>query len=104
NVKPESVIASAKVDKPSKEVNLKIPTKGNVSKGMTLKSLTPEIETFIIYGKKADFDEIDEISSDPIDLSEIDESTEIDVKLDVPDNVSISQKKVEVDIELKKTI
>ena len=103
NVKPESVIASVKVDKPSKEVNLKISTKGNVSNGSTLKSLTPEIENIMIYGKKADLDEIDEISSDPIDLSEINESTEMNVKLDVPDNVSISQKKVKVDIELKKT-
>lgn len=103
SVKPESVIASVNVDKPSKEVNLKISTKGNVSKGSTLKSLTPEIENIMIYGKKADLDEIDEISSDPIDLSEINESTEMNVKLDVPDNVSISQKKVKVDIELKKT-
>ena len=103
NVKPESVIASVKVDKPSKEVNLKISTEGNVSQGSTLKSLTPEIENIMIYGKKADLDEIDEISSDPIDLSEINESTEMNVKLDVPDNVSISQKKVKVDIELKKT-
>src|SRR5699024_12379207 len=80
NVKPESVIASVKVDKPSKEVNLKIPTKGNVSKGSTLKSLTPEIENIIINGKKEDLDEIDEISLDQVDLSEIDKSTEIEVK------------------------
>src|SRR5699024_6209410 len=87
---------------PSKEVNLKISTKGNVSNGSTLKSLTPEIENIMIYGKKADLDEIDEISSDPIDLSEINESTEMNVKLDVPDNVSISQKKVKVEIDLGK--
>lgn len=102
SVRPESVIASVKIDKPSKEVRLKIPTEGKVSKNSTLKSLAPEIENIMIYGKKADLDEINEVTSDSIDLSKIKESTEMTLELDVPEHISISQKKVKVNVELEK--
>src|SRR5699024_6022957 len=69
NVKPESVIASVKVDKQSKEVNLKISKEGNVYKGSTLKSLTTENDNIKIYGNKADLIKIDEYSTTTIDLS-----------------------------------
>lgn len=101
SVRPESAIASVKIVKPSKEVRLKVPTEGKPPKNFSLKSLTPEIENIMIYGKKADLDEISEITSDSIDLSKINESTETTVDLDVPDHISISQKKVKVKVELE---
>src|SRR5699024_11342595 len=78
-----------------------LPTEGKLPKNLSLKSLTPEIENIMIYGKKADLDEISEITSDSIDLSKINESTEMTVDLDVPDHISISQKKVKVKVELE---
>lgn len=102
SVRPETAIASVEIDRPSKEVSLKIPTEGKLSKDFSLKSLTPEIEDIMIYGKKAEIDKINEIDSESIDLSKLNESTEMTVKLDVPDQISISQKKVKVNIELEK--
>lgn len=101
SVRPETVIASVDIDKPSKEVRLKIPTEGKLPKNLTLKSLTPEIENITIYGKKAEIDKIDDVTSKPINLSEIEESKEVTLEIDVPDDIVISQKKVKVNIELE---
>lgn len=101
NVRPETLIASVDIVRPSKEVSLKIPTEGKIPDNYTLKALTPEVENITIYGKKAEIDKIDEVTSKPINLSEINNSEEITLEIEVPDNIVISQKKVKVNIELE---
>lgn len=101
STKPETALVSVEIDRPSKEVSLNIPVKGTLPKDGKLKSLTPEIENIMIYGKKAEIEKINEVVSKPLDLSKIEESKETTVEIEVPDNIVISQKKVKVNVELE---
>ncbi len=101
STKPETALISVDIDRPSKEVRLKIPVEGKLPGNGTLKSLSPEIENIMIYGKKAEIEKIDEVVSKPINLSKINESKETTVEIEVPDGIVISQKKVKVNLELE---
>ncbi len=100
SVRPETVVVSVEIERPSKEVNIEIPTIGELPNGLTLKSLTPEVENIKIYGKEAEIEKIDKLISKPVDLSEITETKEVTVDIETPEEIVISQKKLKVNVEL----
>lgn len=100
SVRPETVVVSVEIERPSKEVNIEIPTIGELPDGLTLKSLTPEVENIKIYGKEAEIEKIDKLISKPVDLSEVTESKEVTVDIETPEEIVISQKKLKVNVEL----
>src|SRR5699024_2164780 len=101
-VEPESVTVSVDVDRPSKQVPLTVKTKGDLSEGLELESIEgpEEIE---VFGKRELLDDLEEITTEEIDLSKIDASGEIEVKLDHPEEFAVDDETVKVQVELKET-
>lgn len=102
NVKlePETVSVSVEVEHPSKSVKVKLPTKGKLPNDLKLKSIKPVNEEIEIFGTRDALEEIDEVLTEVIDLSEIESPGKINVNLDLPSTVVASEEEVEVDIQL----
>lgn len=98
-VEPETVSVSLPVERPSKTVSLDIATKGELPDNLEIENMeTPdEIE---IFGQKEILNEMDEISTKELDLSEIEESGTIELELDFPEGVIANEEKVELELEV----
>lgn len=102
NVKlePETVSVSVEVDRPSKSVKVKLPTKGKLPNDLELKSIKPVDEEIEIFGTRDALEEIEEVLTEVIDLSKIESPGKINVKLDLPSTVVADEEEIEVDIKL----
>lgn len=101
-VEPETVTISIPVERPSKTVDLNLETKGDLPNDIEIKNMEipSEIE---IFGKKELLSEIDQISTEELDMSKIENSGKQKVALDFPDGITSNDDKVDVDIELEQT-
>lgn len=92
----------------TKSVKLKLNVKDDGSESMERRYTAPT--TINIKGSKSDLKKITEISTEEIDISGIDKSTELDLKYDLPDGISIASDsmnfklRVRVTYKSKKTI
>lgn len=102
-VNPETVVVSVDVDNPSKVVDVTVPTTGELPDGFSLTALTQDKEEVEVFATSETLDGIEEISTEEIDLSEINKSGPIDVKLSLPDGVHVTEETIVVDIELEQT-
>src|SRR5690625_7397642 len=59
------------------------------------------VEEVDIFGRRDILDEIDEVFTKEINLSEINESEVIEVEVELPENTVMNNNKVEVTIELE---
>lgn len=100
-VEPESITVSLPVERPSKKVPLTVVTEGELAKGLAIETMTAA-EEIDIFGKRAVLEEVKEVSTLPIDLSEIKESGTYDIELDLPEGVAVNNDTVEVEIEVTK--
>src|SRR5699024_6478400 len=103
HVEPETVLVSADVDNLSKTVAVNIATKGELPDEYELDSLTPDREEVEVFASSDTLDEIDEITTEEIDLSKIKESGTIETKLLPPDGVSVADDKIEIAVKMKET-
>ncbi len=97
---PTSVMISIPVDRPSKKVPVSIRTVGELPDGYQLKSITT-INEIDIFGKRDIINEIEEVVTKEIDLSRMNQSEEIDIELDLPDNIAVNNEIVSVSIQLE---
>ena len=72
-----------------KTVPIKINTTGRLSSGLRLKSISSTITEIGITGPESTLSSISEIGTETINLSEIKDSTNIDVALGIPDGILI---------------
>lgn len=100
-VEPENAVVSAEIDNPSRTVPVNILTTGELPNGYSLSSISPEVDELEIYGTTDVLDEIEEISSEEIDLSEITETGTVDVSLSLPDGVVSEMGEINVEIEVE---
>lgn len=98
-VEPESVAVSVLVERPSKTVPLNVRTTGELPEGLSIDEITAP-EEIEIFGRRAILSEIDEIHTEEIDLSDIEESGEYEVEIDFPEGVTANDETVEVEIQL----
>ncbi|MUV38203.1 Diadenylate cyclase [Lentibacillus sp. JNUCC-1] len=104
NVEPENVKVSVDVDNPSKTVPLSVETTGDLPEGLEMDNLSTDTNEVTIYAKKAILADIDTIKTEPIDLSKVEESGTMEVKMDLPDGVKVSGgSKVNVKVDLNET-
>jgi|SRR5690625_4493451 len=101
NVDPETVNVSVEVERPSKSVKIKLKTTGKLPGDLELESIKPVDEEIEIFGEKDVLAEINDIKTEVIDLSEIESSGKINVKLDLPSSVATEEDEIEVDIQLR---
>lgn len=101
-IEPEVVEVSIPVDNPSKTVPLDVSTIGELPEGYAIKSIKPEMEQVEIFATSNILDNIKEVKTKDIDLSEIKASGSTEVELDLPDGVvAPGHTKVEVNIEIE---
>lgn len=100
-VEPSSVVASVPIDNPSKKVPLEVETKGELPEDYSLVSITPEIEEVEVFAVSAVLDELEVLTTEDIDLSEISESGEYEVKVDLGEGMSVNEETVKVAIEIE---
>lgn len=94
----------------SKEVKLTALTENNLDKDLKLVSIELEPKNFLIKGSKTKIDQITEIPTKKIDLSNIKSSTTITVEPDLPTDVYLVNEdnkfkaKIEINKKVEKTI
>jgi YbbR domain-containing protein len=103
-VEPGTVVISAEIENPSKEVPVSIATSGELAEGFELVSMelvTKEVEVFAV---SEILDTLDEITTEPVNLSELKQSGTIKVGLVLPEKVQAPDgKELEIVVELEQT-
>lgn len=101
---PESIQVSVDVNNPSKNVPLSIETTGELGENLELGSISANEEEVEIYSQSDVLEDISEVTTEPVDLSEIEESGTVEVPLDLPENVQAPEtEEVEVTVEVEET-
>ncbi|HIV75580.1 MAG TPA: hypothetical protein H9895_10940 [Candidatus Pseudogracilibacillus intestinigallinarum] len=101
-VEPSSVTVSMDVDRPSTKVPLDVKTKGKLPDKFEIDKMEA-VEEIEIFGRRDVLDEVKEISTEEIDLSEIESSGAIEVPLNLPEGIAVNDEKIKVDITLKES-
>lgn len=86
----ETAKVEIKVSK-GKAVKVNIPTTGELPNKLKLSSLKQNKETVELLGSKEVIDGISEISTEPLDLSNITENKEVFLRIIVPENTTVSE-------------
>jgi YbbR domain-containing protein len=103
-INPENVKVSIPI-KGTKNVDIDITTKGSLQENIILEKITPSISQIKIAGDEDDIAAIDSISTEPIDLSKLTEtSNKLTIKLDLPEDLVIvgDDDSIEVIVDLDK--
>ncbi|MEN1967978.1 CdaR family protein [Lentibacillus sp. N15] len=106
-IDPENVEISAAINNPSKKVPVSVETTGKLPEGYDLASISSDVEEVSIYGTSSQLADVDQVTTEKVDLSKITESGTMDVNLALPDGVKSSNKdtiKVKVELDQTKTI
>ncbi|WP_042142183.1 YbbR-like domain-containing protein [Paucisalibacillus sp. EB02] len=103
-VEPGTVVISAEVENPSKEVPVSISTEGELPEGYELTSMELAKKEVEIFAISEILETLDEVTTEPINLSELKQSGTIKVKLALPDEVQAPGiKELEIVVELEQT-
>lgn len=101
-VEPGTVTVELKVVNPSKEVPIDVTTSGELPEGLRLVSASSERENVTVFAPSDSLDDIEQVETAPINLSEITETTTIDIELTIPENAtSLSTETIEVTVEVE---
>lgn len=102
-VDPTNVVVSVDVDNPSKVVPLEVSTKGELPDDYELVSITPDVNELEVFATTSTLEEIENITTEEIDLSEIKESGTVEVDIDLPEGAQVESRKIKVEIEVEQT-
>ncbi|WP_425435101.1 CdaR family protein [Oceanobacillus timonensis] len=103
-LEPESIQVSVDVNNPSKSVPLSVETTGELEEDLEIDSITPNEEEVEIFSQSDVLEDISEVSTEPLDLSDIEESGTVEVPLDLPEDVQAPDtEEVEVEVEVEGT-
>lgn len=97
---PGTVNATIEIESPSKEVPIKVVTKGSVVFGKAIKSISTSIDKVTIYGDSATLDKTDSIDVS-VDVSDLKSNKQYTKSIKKPSGIrDISSKTVTINIEL----
>lgn len=100
----ETAVISVEFVQPSKTVPVSIETTGELPEGLSLTSVTADVDEVEVFAVSAILETIDSISTEEIDLFEISESGTVEVELNIPEGVIIEDvETIEVDLEVEET-
>lgn len=86
-VEPPVVDVSVPITSPYKNVPFRVNRKGTLENNLSITNIEPLTKEITIYGPKNVIDKIEFLDNISIDLSEITETTELEVKVPVPEGV-----------------
>lgn len=97
---PGTVNATVEIESPSKEVPIKVVTKGSVVFGKAIKNISTSIDKVTIYGDSATLDKTDSIDVS-VDVSDLKANKQYTKTIKKPSGIrDISSKTVTINIEL----
>lgn len=100
-VEPETVLVSVELQNPNKEVPVDITTTGELAEGLVLNSVTANPSEVTVFASEETLQDVTEISTEPINLSQVTESGEMEVSLEVPAGIrAIDRKQVSITMEI----
>jgi YbbR domain-containing protein len=88
-IEPSTVSVVVNVTNPSKKVPITLETTGELPADFRLDAIEAELGEVQVFASEADLANIDEIKTQPIDLSEITGDTSLEVALDLPEMVRL---------------
>lgn len=88
----------------TKDVPIKLNTTGNPPEGVNISGYTFSQDTVSIVGNKEDLDKISSLNIKPIDLTQIKDTTNINVEIELPEGIFLSDtdKKIILNIKVDK--
>lgn len=103
-VDPATVVVSVEIENPSKRVPISVATTGELPEGYSLVSMESDVKDVEIFATSDTLENIEEITTEPINLSEVTESGTIEVSLALPKKVRAPEvDSVEVQVVLEQT-
>ncbi|GGM39235.1 CdaA regulatory protein CdaR [Paraliobacillus quinghaiensis] len=104
-VEPSTVDVTVNVDNPNENIPVEVDTIGQLPDNIRMVSISAETEEVQVFAAQSELDDISEIMTEAIDLSEITEDTTVEVGLNSPENVRlIEPSTVTVNIDVEQTI
>lgn len=103
NADPDKASISVDVTNPSKEAKVQVQTANALPEGFSLLSTTPEFTEVEVFGTNDILEGIEQIKTEEIDLSEINETGTIEVDLKAPEGTSLKIKTIKIEVELEQT-
>ena len=103
-VEPSTVDVTVNVDNPNKNVPVEVNTTGDLPENIRMLSISAETKEVQVFAAQSELDDISEVITEAIDLSEITEDTTVEVELNSPENVRLiepSTVTVNIDVEQK---
>ncbi len=102
-VEPPVVDVNVPVTSPYKSVPLRINRKGSLGENLSITKVEAVPNEVTVYGPKSAIDKLEFIDNIDLDLTEITESTTIEVDVPVPDGVKrVVPEKIKVNVEVEK--
>lgn len=102
-IDPPVVDVNVPITSPFKSVPLKINRKGSLKEGLSIINIEAVPNEITVYGPKSAIDKLEFIDNIELDLTEITESTTIEVDVPVPDGVKrVVPEKVKINVEVEK--
>lgn len=98
-VNPSNAQITIPINK-GKLVPINVITKGNVKDGMVLKTLLPVPDEVELIGDEKILEDINSVDTEAIDLSQVLDSKDVNVSLEIPPNVNLTSEKNEVAVKL----
>ncbi len=102
-IEPSSVNVSVTISNPNKTVPVSVATAGELPDGYSLASISANMDKVKVFGTSDVLQNIEEVKTEKIDLTDLNTSGTIDTKLALPDGASVSgDGSVEVTVELER--
>lgn len=102
-IDPPVVDVNVPITSPFKSVPLKINRKGSLKENLSITKVEAVPNEVTVYGPKSAIDKLEFIDNIELDLTEITESTTIEVDVPVPDGVKrVVPEKVKINVEVEK--
>lgn len=95
-IEPQQINVKVEVEEYSREIPITLKRKGEPMEGVTINNLTPFSSSVRVFGSKASIDELEEIIVE-VDVSKLEDSETLTIKIPVPDGVS-SLSKTEIEV------
>ncbi|WP_077624010.1 CdaR family protein [Sediminibacillus massiliensis] len=103
-VEPETVQVGVDIRSPNKEVPIEVATTGELPDDVSVKSIVVEPGNVNVFASEEMLEDISNIQTEEVNLSNIDEGTAMEVSLDPPEGARLlDPEQVKVTIELERT-
>lgn len=105
-VEPENIEVSVEINNPSKKVPIEIPITGDTPDDHAVAEVSANVEEVEVFATSDVLEDINEIETEEIDVSEVNESETFEVGLQLPDKANVPDVEtieVEVTVEPART-